>query len=191
VTDRTISQLEDGVSRLPIDVSNFGLFEALLGLPYDLFRPIMDMLLDGVISPEDLTDTGGNTLGGSALLADSAAAAAAFQRAAYDVGPLALAARAAQLVLAAGSQSPYTLAATASPASAGSVAVARDQTAVAVDPATGAPVQSFAPGTYSDSSYDSSVGAPNAIQLLRAGNVAAAQKAASAEFAGAMNSEVS
>jgi hypothetical protein len=67
--------------------------------------------------------------------------------------------------------------------------IRRDQSAVGAGTG-GAPAQSYAPASFTDASYDSSLIAPNEIQLLRGGSLSAAQKIASADFAAAMNPEV-
>ncbi len=54
---RTFQNVETQVALFPIDEGSFGIYEQLLSLPHDLFKPIMDLLMDGVISYEDLVDT--------------------------------------------------------------------------------------------------------------------------------------
>jgi hypothetical protein len=214
LTQYTIPQLEDLIQRLPIVPSNFGIFEALLGLPYDIYRPIMDLLFAGSIFPEDLVDQPADLRSGSAIIADSQLASDGMAAAAFDISPAAVTARAVQIATTgqypANLQTPGATAADTAAAEeifsssatltvggpATSAVVQRDQTAVGIaspdDTLDGAyaPSKSYGPISYTDLSYDSSLIVPNAIQLLRAGNYPAAQKAASAEFAAALNREV-
>lgn len=68
---RTLSSQFD---RLDITADNMSVYVSLLTLPFDLFRPIIDMLLDESITIEDLT-TPGNLPPGTAdaLVASSSA----------------------------------------------------------------------------------------------------------------------
>lgn len=73
----TLHELSDRFSRLPIAEENAGIFEALLRLPFDLYRPVMDMLLDGTLVIEDLIQAGGDGSGRRAAAASFDAAEAA------------------------------------------------------------------------------------------------------------------
>jgi len=211
----TIPQLEALVAGLPLSASNYGTFQALLGLPYDIFRPIMDLLFSGAIFPEDLTDQTQDLNSGSAITLDSNQASAAFSANANIAGAAAVQARAIQIAttgrfpenLSAAGPTPAAAAAAQAAALAASpgpiiggralaVAVPRDQTAVgistpdlALDGAY-APSKSYGPISYTVLSYDSAFIVPNAIQLLQSGSAEAARKAAALEFAAIMNPEV-
>jgi hypothetical protein len=170
----SIPQLESLIGRLPITEENYGTFVALLALPYDLFRPIMDMLLAGVAFPEDLTDAQQNQLAGALKLADGNLARAALAAADPAVNTAALVA---------------TLEAAFAGRRASAVVLPRDQTAVGLGP-DGGILPAYAPASQEVYSYDSDLTYPNAIEVLRAGSLAAARKAASAAFAAAMNPKV-
>jgi hypothetical protein len=79
-----LPELQALFGRLPINQTNAPLFQALLELPYDIYRPVMDLLLAEDIVPEDLLPPPGAAFGG----AINGAAAAD-----YNVSPDALMAR--------------------------------------------------------------------------------------------------
>lgn len=83
----TLHELSDRFSRLPIAEENAGIFEALLRLPFDLYRPVMDMLLDGTLVVEDLFQVGPDPSGRqtAAASADAAEAAALALRWSADI----------------------------------------------------------------------------------------------------------
>lgn len=158
----TFSQLEELVGRLPIDDSNYWIFEKLLEQPYDLYRPIMDMLFDGTIVIEDLTippsaDT-------AAIASDASAANArmdAWNATASSVGD-----RCRELI--AGRR-------------IGGAVITRDTSSlvVAEDGSVGS---SYAPTTQTAVATDSTAISPNPIEVARAGSLEDAQKAAQEGF---------
>lgn len=169
---RQIPQLEDLVASLPITVGNAGVFEALLRLPYDLYRPIVDLLLDGAIAPEDLVDSLLPRAAGEALLRDAAGAAAVLARA-YAEGETSsttLLAR-CQTLLAGGEP--------------GAAVLDRDTSAAAIGPDGLPGGGSFAHPPQMFASGDASLCSPNAIQVLRAHSLPLARKQAAVAAAAA------
>ena len=171
----TFQQLEDFCSRLPVTSENRGVFEALLALPYDIFRPVMDMLFEGVIVIEDLYAPSQQMAAAAAIAAtDSANAHRILAQSSNDVSSRALRARCIAL---------------ASGTAPSGVVLSRDGSSLLVD-SNGAPSGAFASAGNTLLGADASTYVPNPIELARAGNLAAAQKAAQERLAAAIHSEV-
>jgi hypothetical protein len=165
----TFAQLEELIGRLAIDQGNYWVFDKLLEQPYDVYRPIMDMLFDGTIVIEDLTvpaavDT----------LSSTDDVSAARQRLTVNSSSLALGNRCAELL--AGKRP-------------GSVVITRDTSALAVA-GDGSPGATYTPATSTAVGADSSEIAPNAIELARAGSLEEAQKAAQASLGAALEPKI-
>jgi hypothetical protein len=169
----TFTQMQDYVNRLPVTEANYYIFEALLRQPYDLYRPIMDMLFDGTIVVEDLVAADGAPATGAAL-ADIAAAR----------GRLALASRDA--TAEATSQRAQSLAYGVQP---GAVVLQRDATPLTANP-DGSPGSVYVPGTTSVVGADASSISPNPIELERAGSLEDAQKASQEAVIAAMQPQI-
>ena len=174
----TIHQVSARFGRLPISESNFGVFEALLRLPFDLYRPIVDMLLDGTLVPEDLLPPGDAGPAGSraaVLAADSGLAAGRAARWANDIDGEALR-RHVEALLAGGRP--------------GAVALPRDASALAAGP-DGRPTGAFAPAGVSVAGADSLSATPDPLEAQRAAEAGAdAGKEAQAALAAALPSEL-
>lgn len=154
---KTITEVKSAFARLPINDANSGVFEALLRLPYDLYRPIIDMLLDGTIVVEDLVPAelagGGSSYGRArAAAGDSEAAAARAVRWAEDISPSAILAN-VEAILAGGRP--------------GALAVPRDTSPILTDGA-GRPIGVYASPGVSVLSADSQSASPNPIEVARA-----------------------
>jgi hypothetical protein len=158
----TFSQLEELVGRLPIDDSNYWIFEKLLEQPYDLYRPIMDMLFDGTIVVEDLTIP---PSADSSAVADDATAAAA-RMSVWNATVSSIGDRCRELI--AGRR-------------VGGAVITRDTShlVVADDGSIGA---TYAPSTETAVATDSTLISPNPIEVARAGSLEQAQKAAQEGF---------
>ena len=165
----TFAQLEELIGRLAIDESNYWIFDKLLSQPYDVYRPIMDMLFDGTIVIEDLTIPA--AADSQAALRD---ASGSIQRLTADSSPLTLGKRCAELL--AGKRP-------------GSVVITRDTSALAVAE-DGSPGATYTPATTTAIGADSTEISPNAVELARAGSLEDAQKAAQASLAAALEPEI-
>ncbi len=155
-------QLEELIGRLPIDESNYWIFEKLLEQPYDVYRPIMDMLFDGTIVVEDLTIP--PSADSSAVFDD---ASSANHRITYWNATVAgIGERCQELI---------------SGRRIGGVVISRDTSplVVADDGSVGA---TYAPSTETAVANDASLITPNPIEVARAGSLESAQKAVQAEF---------
>ena len=169
----SFAQLEEYVSRLPIDDGNFYIFEELIKQPYDLYRPIMDMLFDGTIVVEDLMQPEG-TPPSSLAMQDAGRAASRRAYSAWDVTTEALTRRCAEL---------------AAGRSAGAAVVPRDPSS-AFAAADGSPGALYVPSDFGVVGSDSNAIAPNPIELARAGSMEAAQKAIQEDFGAAAQSDI-
>lgn len=158
----SFSQLEDLIARLPIDEDNYWIFERLIEQPYDVYRPIMDMLFDGTIVVEDLTIPPGVTAG--SILQD--ARAAKWRLDSYSVSDVGIQGRCLELIAS---------------GRAGSTVIGRDTSALSatVDGSIGA---FYGPKTQTAVGGDSTVITPNPIELARAGSLVDAQKAIQEDF---------
>lgn len=165
----TFSRLEELIARIPLDDDNSWVFEKLLRQPYDVYRPIMDMLFDGTIVVEDLT-----VPPGASAQRGWEDVSAARQRLTADASPEALGRRCAELI--AGRRP-------------GAVVITRDTSAldVADDGSVG---PTYAPAGTSEVGADAAAISPNAIELARAGSLTAAQKAAQAALGAALEPEI-
>ena len=169
----SFAQLEEYVSRLPIDDGNYYIFEELLKQPYDLYRPIMEMLFDGTIVVEDLMQPEGTPPSSFAMQdADLAASRAAYS--AWDVSPEALTRRCTEL---------------ASGRYVGAAIVSRDPSS-AFAAADGSPGALYVPSSSGAVGSDSNAIAPNPIELARAGSLEDAQKGIQEDFAAATQSDI-
>ena len=165
----TFAQLEELIGRLAIDESNYWIFDKLLSQPYDVYRPIMDMLFDGTIVIEDLTIPA--AVDSQTAIRD---ASGAIQRMTSDVSSLTLGNRCAELL--AGKRP-------------GSVVIVRDTSGLAVAD-DGSPGSTYTPATITAVGADSTEISPNAVELARAGSLEEAQKAAQANLAAALEPEI-
>ena len=165
----TFTQLEELIGRLAIDESNYWIFDKLLAQPYDVYRPIMDMLFDGTIVIEDLTVPAASD--SQTSLRD---ASGAIQRMTSDVSSVALGNRCTELL--AGKRP-------------GSIVITRDTSALAVAD-NGSPGTTYTPATITAVGADSTKISPNAVELARAGSLEGAQKAAQASLAAALEPEI-
>ena len=150
----TLHELSDRFSRLPIAEENAGIFEALLRLPFDLYRPVMDMLLDGTLVVEDLVQMGTDSSGrqSGAAVSDAAEAAAIALRWGSDIDDAALRRNVSRLL--AGER-------------IGAVAVPRDNSALLAGP-DGSPSGTYVPGGVEILGPDALAALPNPIQTARA-----------------------
>lgn len=171
----TLHELSDRFSRLPIAEENAGIFEALLRLPFDLYRPVMEMLLDGTLVVEDLYQAGPDSSGRqtSAASSDAAGAAALALRWEADVDGTALLRNVTRLL--SGGKIP-------------ALAVPRDNSALLVGP-DGVPTGAYVPGGVAILGSDALAALPNPIQTARAASSGedarkAAQRTLGAALAG-------
>lgn len=165
----TFAQLEELIGRLAIDESNYWIFDKLLRQPYDVYRPIMDMLFDGTIVIEDLTVPAGAD--GQAVIDDTSSA---MNRLTSDSSSIALGDRCVELL---------------SGKRPGSITIVRDTSSLVVAD-SGAPGQTYAPATRSVVGADSTEISPNPIELARAATLEEAQKNAQAELGAALEPEI-
>lgn len=169
----SFAQLEEYVSRLPIDDRNYYIFEELIKQPYDLFRPIMEMLFDGTIVIEDLMQPEG-TPPSSLAMQDADLAASRATYSAWDVSAQAITRRCAEL---------------ASGRYAGAAIVSRDPSA-AFAAADGSPGALYVPSPSGVVGSDSNAIAPNPIELARAGSLESAQKGIQEDYAAASQPDI-
>jgi hypothetical protein len=172
---RTLPEVETLIARLPINDTNFPVFEALLRLNFDVYRPILDMLFDGTITPEDLVTPSSSA---AALAADNTTLAGARYHGPWSqVDPAAVSARC--LALLSGKRPSQ-------------VVLPRDSSAVAISP-TGAPASdgTFAPSAPLVASMDPMAVAPNPVEVARAGSVEAAAKAVQETLTATLRPQVS
>jgi hypothetical protein len=165
----TFAQLEELVGRLAISEDNYWVFDKLLEQPYDVYRPIMDMLFDGTIVIEDLTIPAAADTQSSVTDASRA-----LQRLTVDSSPYALSNRCTELL--AGKRP-------------GAIVITRDTSALAAA-ADGSPGSTYTPATTTAVGADSSEISPNAIELARTGSLEEAQKAAQAGLGAALEPEI-
>ena len=171
--EMTFAQIESYIARLPIDDRTYEVFEALLEQPYDVFRPLMDMLFDGTIVVEDLMAAPGTSIASaSAIRDDSMTAEAHLGYAGLDFATLGK--RFAEL---ASGRIPPSMA-----------VVDRDQSALAVEE-SGRPGGLFSPSVPAVVGTDANAYAPNPIEVARAGSAEAARKAAQERFIAAVQPE--
>ena len=167
----TFARLEELIGRLPVTQDNYWVFEKLLEQPYDIYRPIMDMLFDGSIVVEDLMIPVGGT---SQRIADDSQAANR-RLTAWDATSQAVAERCLELI--------------SSGARPGAVVVDRDTGSMSINP-DGSVGPVYAPATATLVGADSDAISPNPIQLARAGTLAAAQKAFQERYAAALEPQI-
>ena len=165
----TFAQLEELVGRLAISEDNYWVFDKLLEQPYDVYRPIMDMLFDGTIVIEDLTIPAAADTQSSVTDASRA-----LQRLTVDSSPYALSNRCTELL--AGKRP-------------GAIVITRDTSALAAA-VDGSPGSTYTPATTTAVGADSLEISPNAIELARAGSLEEAQKAAQASLGAALEPEI-
>lgn len=172
---RTIPDIESLIARLPITTESFGIYEALLTLPYDIYKPILGMLFDGTITHEDLVDTVGAASAAGRASADSTAAQNRYNSS-LDVSSEALAQRCIALI----GGSP-----------AGAVALPRDTSAVGVGPSGEPGGGVFVPSAPTVVSSDLANISPNPIEIERAGgDLVRAQQASQQAVQAAINGEI-
>jgi hypothetical protein len=162
---QTMHSVRNDMARLPISEETVALFESLLLLPFDLFRPLVDLLLDGSAVIEDLFPAGGDrgAAGRSAAMAsDSTGAALRAAALSGEFDEAALRRRVTELL--AGRRP-------------GALALPRDGTGVGLMP-DGSPAQGYSPPGVSVTGSDSTTSSPSAIETERAGSPSAAAKAA-------------
>lgn len=170
---RPLPALEAMFARLPITEENFGVFEALLRLPYDIYRPIIELLFEEKIYWQDLlypAGTGGHRAG-MALIEDSRP----LPRSGWDLSAEALAQRCLEMI---NGSSPST------------VVIARD-TSAAVIGTDGTPgAGTYVPSVAAAVGADASAIVPNAIELSRSGSVEDAQKEVQRRLTAALNPDI-
>lgn len=170
---RPLPALEALFARLPITEENFGVFEALLRLPYDIYRPIIDLLFEEKIFWQDLlypAGTGGHRAG-MAMMEDSRA----LPRTGWDLSSEALAARCLEML---NGNSP------------GTVVIARDTSAAVLNDAGTPGAGTYVPSVAAAIGADASTIVPNAIELERGGSVEDAQKEVQRLLSAAMNPDI-
>lgn len=168
---RTFTQIEDLVARLPITEDNYGIFEALLKLPYDIYRPVMDLLFEGRITPEDLVPAGSAT---PYLIASDYIGENARPVSQLDLSSQAMLNRCISLI-------------GGTPVAATVVSV--DLSSLTSD-SSGRPIPAVVPIDPSLVGPDSLAIVPNPIEVLRAGGVIEAQKASQSALGAVLNPEI-
>ena len=163
----TLKTLEEYIARLDIKESNYYIFEALMKQPYDIYRPIMDMLFEGKIVIEDLILAKGETANYSQSYVNGTSAISS-----WDVSAESVQARC--IALASG---------TATSAYVNNV----DTTALMVN-SDGTISSSYVPTETSVVGSDSATVVPNAIEVARAGSYTNAQKSAQEALLAAISS---
>ncbi len=166
----TFTQLEDLIGRLPIDADNYWVFEKLIEQPYDVYRPILDMLFDGTIVVEDLMIPPG-----SASLAVTGDAETADQRLnSWNATSASVGSRCVELITG---KRP------------GGVVITRDTSSIAVAE-DGSIGSTYAAETQTAVGADATVISPNPIELSRAGSLTDAQKAVQEDYAAALEPDI-
>lgn len=160
---RSIPQVEALVARLPITVDNEWVFEALLRLPFDIYRPILDLLFEGMIVPEDLVLPRGSVETG-VNLTDDAQLVRDIRARTTPQGDLL--------------QTCIRLLAGHAP---NAVAFERDTTSLSLEGAV------YVPGELGHVGSDSAAVTPTPTDLDRAGDLARAQKDLQLRFAAVMH----
>jgi len=164
------------MARLPVNDDTYAVFEALLYLPYDTFRPIMDLLFDETIVPEDLVQPPEGRVAAVRAVLDAATAQRAHRNPYSNVTPQAVAARCTELLRG---RRPSTL------------VLPRDASAASVG-TNGAPASAgaYAPAVPLVASTDPSFVAPNPIEVARSGSVEVAAYDAADALAATLRPEV-
>ena len=166
----SFAQVEDLVARLPITRDNFFVFEELLRQPYDIYRPVLDMLFDETIVVEDLMPAGGalQSPNEARVMVDSIFAEMRASLSEEDFREDVFKARVQSLV--SGIRSGAT--------------VSRDTTSLHID-SSGAPIPSYVPTPDFIVGNDTNTMAPNPIEISRVGVIADAQKLLQQQYAAA------
>ena len=166
-------EAEDFIHRLPIEKKNDFVIEELLKQPYDIFRPIMDMLFSGQIVFEDLISIEGVNSAGAQK--DSEKAESKRELTSWDISQESMRARCIEIITNANNSS--------------IAIIPRDNSALLVDE-LGNPVPAFTGAGMSVLSSNSDTSTPNVIETMRSGTEIDAQKDAQDNFRAAIQPRV-
>jgi len=160
---RSLPDLEERMRRLVI-TEHLGVYETLLRQPYDIYRPVMDLLLEGTIFPEDLSD--------DPLILARGARALAAAKAAQELSESYLTEAMAKSVLVG----------VANGKDAAFIPMAFDHNQQQIDDETGAVNGQFIPAHLTAASTDFDSISPSAIERLRGGGLDGGKKLAQEAF---------
>ena len=169
----TFLELTDLIDCLPIYDEKIAVFEELIKQPYDLYRPIMDMLFNGTIVIEDLLPAGKSTSASDAL-SDNYNAEAKRSISAWDISIEAIGNRCRDIISSKSSSMAF---------------VGRDNTALLANE-DGSPSTVFVQTVENVVGPDANAIAPNSIETSRSGSEAAAQKLIQQNFRAAVQPDI-
>ena len=166
----TLKLLEAYIARIDVTESNYYIFEELLKQPYDIYRPIMDMLFDGTIVIEDLVMPSGQSIASSSSTTSSS------QLSRWDISPTAVSSRC--LALVNGTTTSVTV-------------TSVDNSSLLTNPSTSLIGASYIPSETTVISTDSSMITPNPIEVARSTSYTEAQKSVQESLLAAIAAKVS
>jgi hypothetical protein len=168
----TLKLLEEYVGRLQVTEDTYYIFEELLKQPYDIYRPIMDMLFDGTIVIEDLIMPTGQT----AAYSNSTTNGASTNTSSWDISSTSVANRCIALI---------------NGTKTSAVITSVDNSVLTTSNTTSLIGSSYVTSETSIAGSDSTTAVPNPIEVARSSSYTDAQKAVQDALLAATSSTIS
>jgi Cdc6-like AAA superfamily ATPase len=166
----TFEQLEKSISKFVITEENYYIYEELLKQPYQIFRPIIDMLIENLISIEDLAVDEPN----DTMLTDYFNSKNDKDKYKDELKSDYLINKCIQLIQG---KTPS------------SVLIQRDMSGLMVNE-LGIPTAQYVPEILSLVSTDSNSISPNQLEIIKSGSIQNAQKKIQDEFGGILQPDI-